>query len=217
MPPRIAALKEWFPDLVWEPLPYGHGFTDTDLVRLQLAPFAAVGVKEVASALRFRSEFEVLEDGALRPIAAPPPLSPQLVKGLERVLPVEYLVELRFSVLRPHPRIYALDPAINIRNSRGLIHLYKFLHPQVMANALCAYPPHYGEWDPVSGDLYFPVLWTSAWLASYTIWRKTGTWWGPEASHDLKEIWAEYKDGPCHCGSNRPMKTCHPPSKGKHS
>jgi hypothetical protein len=104
---------------------------------------------------------------------------------------IEFIGEL---TVKPEFPTYTVS--INYRGSKSPV--VKILKPELVdkpphfyhsSKSLCLYHPDNYNWTKeklIAKDI---ISWTAAWIYFYEVWLETGTWIGPEASHNtIKEL-----------------------------
>jgi hypothetical protein len=205
---RILELMNVFPGFTWEDTGLGY-----EVVQGTLNPFGQHTVLEVAAAIAHKTPYQISADGSilidlslLRPLKVFP-------KGIEQVTAQTFTFEMFFSEQGRHPDFYSIAPLINRQLFPLHRHLYlkrRIVPWEPFADALCVYAPHEAVWQVENDSLSILIAWLSHWFANHAIWQKTDQWLGDEASHDPKHVWNQHRHNECHCGSGKPMKTCHP-------
>lgn len=205
-----AGVQTYFPDTVLERLKPGYGSLDIERATLSLQPFDGQNNVAVARALASNVAMAITEQGTLLPENFPTKILPGSVERRVRAIsPITAIVELRWTIGHAHPQVYCLNPRIDIRQDKDIPHVYVMRHPTEDVNAICPYPPHYGLFDPTTMDgQYHLVHATATWIANYLIWKATRRWVGPQASHSMPLIQAQFGEGSCWCRSGRPMALC---------
>lgn len=203
---RVAEVLDGF---TAELLPTDRFQRDREVMRLELTPLTPGHQVAVARAIAHQGPLSMLANGNLLVTGESWPLTTHLERRIARLPEVTYTVELRWSLDRPHPRIYCLSPVINRYTRPRNRHLYAAgSHPEGLADPLCVYGPHLQVWDPRMGDPAALVIQIAAYLARDAIQVATGRWLGPEASHRITDILADHGAGECWCGSGRQLTFC---------
>lgn len=76
------------------------------------------------------------------------------------------------------PKVKVMDPALLPNRP----HYYK------KQDCLCLYKPEDFYWSASLPISEYIVSWATCWLYFYEVWKETGTWYGPEASHEKNNL-----------------------------
>ncbi len=91
------------------------------------------------------------------------------------------------------PSSAMLEYEIRIEYRKDKMPKVKVLNPALLPNrphyyqkqdCLCLYKPVNFYWSASIPISEYIVSWTTCWLYFYEVWKETGTWYGPEASHE---------------------------------
>lgn len=202
-----TVMAERFPGFRWVVRRYPN---EHAVWRGNLSPFsgnADPGV--VAACLREGCRFYVLSDGQLEP--ADPPSTALQIEGVKKRT---YLVEVLYLEPPAIPLVYvpqvcyAKKAPPHVWSRPDLSGFYPTPLAAVPRFA-CVMAPHIDSWSWKSDTPVRIIEYAAIWLANVELWKATGKWWGPEASHDPRELESINPEAPCWCGSGRPYGSCH--------
>lgn len=77
------------------------------------------------------------------------------------------------------PRVWIVEP--DFSQKKSLPHVYAH-------NRLCLYHPKDWEWESSCNIVNTIIAWSQMWIVYYEDYLINGTWMGPEAQHDRKEL-----------------------------